>query len=161
MPMPRGKATARPATPIAATSSRFAALKMMPPAIASRMCDGLAAARAARNTCSPPPQREPQGEAGQQHADDIVPIEELERPARGEVQRIGPGAPAEHAEQHESQLRGVAFRFVHGASLLVTAAPRFMVPAWEGKEVYSSRISETSQLTHRMRPRRDSHRESA
>src|SRR5580698_5190556 len=49
-------------------------------------------------------------QAAQQNADDVIPIEELDGPARRQLDSVCPGSPADHAEQHECELGGISFR---------------------------------------------------
>src|ERR1700722_3873800 len=49
-------------------------------------------------------------QAAQQNANDVIPIEELDGPARRQLDSVCPGSPADHAEQHECELGGIGFR---------------------------------------------------
>src|ERR1700727_1423151 len=48
-------------------------------------------------------------QAAQQNADDVIPVEKLDGPARSQLDGVCPGSPADHAEQHEGELGGISF----------------------------------------------------
>ena len=95
-------------------------LKSMPPRMAQRMFCEPAWVMSAKNG-SPDGAHAAEGEApgdgAYEEADDVVPVEELEAVAGGELEGVGPAAPAEHGDDHEGQGYGVGFGLIHGASV--------------------------------------------
>ena len=60
-------------------------------------------------------QREGRHGRQQHHAKNVVPIEEFEPPAAGELLGVGPGTPAEHGDDAQSDRKGIAVNHEHGA----------------------------------------------
>ena len=112
-PTPTGNATANPAMSMAATSRMLDRLKITPPRKADpqpfaigllkvRQKAAPAGARAAHG------EREHEGQ--QEHADGVIPIEQLETPfLAGEFLRIGPRSPAKHGDNAHDDGERIGF----------------------------------------------------
>src|SRR5581483_7786357 len=73
-------------------------------------------------------QRQARHYGRQENPPDVVPIEELEPPALGELLRIGPASPADHAEDHHQECDGVNLGNEHGN-------PRLSLPGLGDQDV--------------------------
>src|ERR1700691_5666256 len=67
-------------------------------------------------------------QAAQRNADDVIPIEELDGPARRQLESVCPGSPADHAEQHECELGGISLRQERDKASLGDALSRRATP---------------------------------
>jgi hypothetical protein len=130
--MPIGKATASPAISIAATRSRLARLKIMPPVKAktARYGGGIENILEERPSCVSQTAEgyTPQQSAGND-AHNIVPVKKLESVTRAELDCIGPGTAAEHAGDHQRESDRIRFRLIQGSAPLSDSSTKFPLRA--------------------------------
>ena len=130
-PTPTGNATASPAMSMAATSRMFDRLKITPPRNAEPSHLASACCRSARKPRPPLPRAahgERQHQRQQEHADGVVPVEELEPPfLAGQLLGVGPRAPAQHRD--DAHHHGDRIRFNDNHDLLLSLAKRLQLGA--------------------------------
>ena len=113
-PAPMGKATAMPATEIAATIRILPTLKMAPPQKPATGCGRSRPADSGRNYAvkkDPSAQGQSENERTHQKAQGVVEIVELKGPLPGELLCIRPGSPAEHAETSSARAQRIGLRY--------------------------------------------------